>query len=161
MAQSNYVRLLALADEVFATKLDPDQLDVNEEVIEQLLEIHPASVSEFSDENGPLAWLIVLPTSIALMELFLNNEITERELFDKTRELKSFDAIYLCSALVLEEHRRKGISKDLALKAISKIRENNKITALFIWAFSEEGYKASEKIARLVELPFFQKGISK
>ncbi len=80
MAQSNYERLLALADEVFATKLDPDQLDVNEEIIEQLLEIHPAAVLEFSDENGPLAWLIVLPASIALMELFINGKITEREL---------------------------------------------------------------------------------
>ena len=36
MALSNYERMIKLADEVFASKDDPDQLDVNEDVIEEL-----------------------------------------------------------------------------------------------------------------------------
>jgi GNAT superfamily N-acetyltransferase len=153
MELSNYERMLALADEVFATKHDPNQLDVNEEVIEQLLAIHPSAVAEDADENGPIAWLILIPTCLDLMEQFLKKEITERELFERTKSVKSFEAIYMCSALVLEEHRRKGISKKLALNAIAKMRSEHEIKALFIWAFTDEGDKASEEIARLEGLP--------
>jgi hypothetical protein len=37
MGKSNFERMLQLADEVFATKNDPNQLDVNEEVMEHLI----------------------------------------------------------------------------------------------------------------------------
>jgi GNAT superfamily N-acetyltransferase len=159
MEQSHYERMLALADEVFATKHDPNQLDVDEEVIEQLLAIHPYSVSEEADENGPIAWLILIPTSLHLMELFLKKEITERELFEQTKLMRSFEAIYMCSALVLEEYRRKGISKKLSLNAIAKMRSEHAIKALFIWAFTDEGDKASEEIARLEGLPLYRREV--
>ena len=35
MHLSNYQRLIKLAEEVFAVKSDPNQLDVNQEVIKQ------------------------------------------------------------------------------------------------------------------------------
>lgn len=149
--------MIALADEVFATKHDPSQLDVDEEVIEQLLAIHPATVSEFADEHGPAAWLIVIPTSLALMEQFLRKELTERELFEQTRGVKNFEAVYLCSALVLKEYRRKGISKSLALRSIETIRKEHAIQAVFNWAFSVEGDKASEEIASLLGLPLYKR----
>jgi hypothetical protein len=147
MSLSNFERMIQLADEVFAVKNDPDQLDVNQEVINRLLTIHPATVSEFDDGNGPVAWLLLIPTTLELMNRFLKCEISEKELFELTRPGSTYDALYLCSALVLEEYRRKGIIKRLAINAIEDIRKMNPLKAVFVWAFSNEGSLASEAIA--------------
>ena len=81
----------------------------------------------------------------------------EKELFDQTPLNSSYDAIYLCSALVLEEYRRKGITKQLALEAIEKIRKIHSLKAAFVWAFSPEGDLAAETIAQLANLPLFKR----
>lgn len=154
---SNYQRLINLAEEVFSVKSDPNQLDVNQEVIERLKRIHPATVSEFSDENGPVAWLLVIPTIPDLMNRFLAMEISEKELFELTPLNSVYEAVYLCSALVLEEYRRKGIAKQLALKAIADISKDHPINALFVWAFSKEGDLAAEALARLTGLPLYRR----
>jgi hypothetical protein len=52
----------------------------------------------------------------------------------------------------LEEYRRKGIIKRLALKAIEDFRRDHPIQCLFVWAFSREGDMASEALARLTGL---------
>jgi len=157
MPQSNFERMIQLAEDVFSVKNDPEQLDVNEEVIEQLMAIHPATVSEQEEGEGPVAWVLVIPTTIQLMNQFLNKEITEKQLFVLTQTAKYFEAVYLCSALVLEEHRRKGITKQLVVDAIEKIRVNHKIESLFVWSFSKEGELAAEKIAKMLDLPLYQR----
>lgn len=157
MSLSNFERLIKLADDVFDIKSDPDQLDVNQDVIERLQRIHPATVSEYDDRNGPVAWVLVLPTSSVLMNRFLKCEISEKDLFEFTPPDITYEAIYLCSALVLEEYRRKGITKQLALNAIENIRRDHPVKALFVWAFSKEGDLASEKIAQLVSLPLLRR----
>ena len=157
MAYSNLERLIKLADEVFAVKSDPSQLDVNAEVLARLKKIHPATISEYNEGNGPVAWVLLIPTTTELMEQFINEHITEKELFELTPLHASYDAIYLCSALVLEEYRRKGITKTLALKAIAKIRKKHPLKAAFVWAFSPEGDRAAETIVRLAELPLLKR----
>ena len=42
MGISNFERMLQLADDVFAVKNDPDQLDVNQDVLDQLRRMGPA-----------------------------------------------------------------------------------------------------------------------
>lgn len=111
MSKSNFERMLQLADEVFAVKNDPDQLDVNQDVLERLKRIHPATVSEYNDGNGPVAWVLLFPTTLDLMRQFLDSTISEKELFARTPLDIKYEALYLCSALVLEEYRRKGIAK--------------------------------------------------
>ncbi|MHC1777123.1 MAG: GNAT family N-acetyltransferase [Lentimicrobium sp.] len=157
MLKSNYERLIQLAEEVFAVKNDPDQLDVDQEVIERLLKMHPSTVSEYNDGNGPVAWLLLIPTTQQLMERFLSGEISEKELFDMTPADAVYDALYLCSALVLEEYRRKGIVKQLALAAIENICKGHPVKSLFVWPFSNEGDLAAEKIARMVSLPLYKR----
>jgi hypothetical protein len=142
-----------LAEEVFSVRTDPSQLNVDQNVIERLFRIHPSTVSEERDENGPVAWLLVIPTTTELMERFLSEEITERELFDLTPLDVPYEAVYLCSGLVLEEYRRKGITRRLAMKAIEDIRKDHPVKALFSWAFTEEGDRAAERIAELTALP--------
>jgi GNAT superfamily N-acetyltransferase len=153
MSKNNFERMLQLADEVFAVKNDPEQLDVNQEVLDRLKRIHPAKVGEYDDENGPVAWVLLIPTTLELMHQFLAHTISEKELFDRTPLAIKYDALYLCSALVLEEYRRKGIAKRLTLGAIANIRKDHLLKALFVWTFSKEGDLAAESLARYTSLP--------
>jgi hypothetical protein len=149
--------MIKMADEVFAVKDDPDQLNVNQEVIRRLRRLHPSTISEYNDGSGPVAWILLIPTTLGLMKRFLKMEINEKELFEMTFPGDTYEAIYLCSAMVLEEYRRKGIMKKLTLSAIHQIRKDHLIKALFVWSFTQEGERASEKIAELTSLPLFKR----
>lgn len=152
MPLTNYQRLIKLAEDTFAMNNDPSQLNVDEEVRDRLIRIHPATLSEFRDENGPVAWLLVIPTTLDLMNRFLSKDISEKQLFEMTKHGANYEALYLCSALVLDEYRRKGIIKRLALKAIEEIRRDHPIQCLFAWTFSKEGDLASEALSLLTGL---------
>lgn len=155
--KDNFQRLVQLADEVFAYKDDPQQLDVNPQVIDKLHQIHPLSLTDYTDENGPVVWLLVIPTTIELMHRFLNKEISEKELFELTPLKIKYEALYLCSALVLEEYRRKGITKQLLLETIESIKKDHPLKCLFVWPFSNEGDKLAEKIAQLTQMPLYKR----
>ena len=148
--------MIQLAEDVFAVKNDPDQLEVNEQVITHLLEIHPATVSEYDDGHGPAAWVLLIPTTTVLMNSFLKEEITEKQLFEMTPLHSTYEALYLCSAMVLDEYRRQGITKRLVLDAINRIRKDHPINALFYWPFTDEGEHAASSIARLTALPLYK-----
>lgn len=158
MAPGNFERMIQLAEDVFAVRNDPDQIDVNEDVLERLRSIHPSTVSEYNEGNGPAAWLLVIPTTTELMLRFLEHKISERELFDLTPLHSKYEALYLCSAMVLEEYRRKGITKRLALKAIEEIRKDHPLKAMFVWSFTDEGDLAADALAKAVKLPLYKKG---
>jgi uncharacterized protein YdeI (YjbR/CyaY-like superfamily) len=154
---SNIDRLIKLAEETFAMNNDPSQLQVDQAVRDRLISIHPATMSEFSNENGPVAWLLILPTTLDLMERFITREITEKELYELTSPNDKYEAIYLCSGLVLDEYRRKGIIKQLALKAIDDIRRDHPIRCLYNWAFTEEGDRVAERLAELTGLSLYKR----
>ena len=157
MAISNYERLIQLSDEVFSSRTDPDQLNVNENVMEHLQLIHPDTLSEFDDGNGPVCWLLCIPTTLDLMTKFINKTISERELYELTPLNAKYEAIYLCSALLLEEFRGRGIAQNLAVSAIAKIQIDHPIAALFFWSFSKEGEKLAEKVSQLIGLPLYKR----
>ena len=138
-------------------KNDPHQLNVDQDVIRRLSAMHPSTLSEEVDGNGPVAWVLVIPTTIYIMDKFLNKEISEKEMFDMTLPETRYEALYLCSALVLEEYRRKGITKRLVLAAIENIRRDHPLKALFVWPFTEDGDHTAEAVARIVGLPLFKR----
>ena len=152
MALSNFERMIQLADDVFATKSDPNQLDVNQEVIEQLQLLHPNTVSEEVNEDGPIAWVLVIPTTLNLMDQFILGSISENELLSLTPADATFNVIYLCSALVLDEFRRTGITQKLTLAAIAGIKQNHPITHLLVWPFTPEGDLTAAHIAKVTGL---------
>lgn len=156
MPLSNLERMIQLAEEVFSVKNDPNQLDVNPAVLERLKQIHPATLSEYDDGNGPVAWILLIPTTLELMNRFIENKISEKELFDLTPLNTKYEALYLCSALVLQEYRRKGIAKRLTMEAIDNIRKDHPIKALFVWTFSKEGDLGAAEIACLTSLPLYK-----
>ena len=157
MSLTNFERMIQLVEEVFATKNDPDQLDVNEAVISHLQKMHPATLSEYDDGKGPVAWILLIPTTHELMHRFIKNEISEKELYELTPMDIKYDALYLCSAIVLEEYRRKGIAKRLTLEAIDAIGKEHPLQALFVWSFSKEGDLGAEAVAAASALPLYKK----
>lgn len=157
MAISNYERMIQLSDEVFSSRTDPDQLNVDEKVMEHLQCIHPDTISEYEEGNGPICWILCIPTTLDLMTQFNNQKISERELYELTPMHTNYEAIYLCSALLLEEFRGKGIAQRLAIAAIESIQKTHPIKALFLWAFSKEGEKLAEKVAALSDLPLYRR----
>ena len=157
MAQSNFERMIQLSDEVFSSRTDPDQLNVNEDVMDHLQLIHPDTISEYDDGNGPVCWILCIPTTLELMTQFIDQKISERELYELTPLNTSYEAIYLCSAMLLEEFRGKGIAQNLCLNAIQRIKKDHEIKDLFFWSFSNEGEKLANKVSELTGLPLHKR----
>jgi len=149
--------MIQLSDDVFSSRTDPDQLNVNENVMEHLHLIHPDTIAEHDDGNGPICWILCIPTTLDLMTQFINQEISERELYELTPLNTKYESIYLCSALLLEEFRGEGIAQQLCVKAIENIKIDHPITALFFWSFSKEGEKLAEKVSGLLGLPLHKR----
>ena len=149
--------MIQLSDEVFSSRIDPDQININENVMEHLQLIHPDTISEYDDGNGPVCWILCIPTTLDLMTQFINEKITERQLYELTPLNIKYEAIYLCSALLLEEFRGKGIAQGLAVKALESIKIDHPIKALFFWSFSKEGEKLAKKVSGLIGLPLYKR----
>ncbi len=158
MSSINFQRMIQLAEDVFDAKSDPEQLDVDQNVITRLQALHPATVSEQSDVNGPFVWILLIPTSQEIMHDFLDEKISEKLLLERTMPGTSFEAIYLCSAMVLEEYWGKGVAKNLTLTAIDLMRRDHTISYLYVWPFSTAGELAAKRIAELASLPLLKRG---
>ncbi len=153
----NVQRMIRLAEEFFDAKNDPAQISVDPSTMKRLLKIHPATMTERRTSKGPIVWVLLLPTTLNLMARFISNTITERQLLRLTPIRGRYDAVYLCSALVLPEHRRKRLATRVAVKAVKAIRKDHPIHFLFYWAFSREGKKLAASIARELKLPLLNK----
>ena len=155
--QENLARMIRLVDEAFGMRQDPTQISVDRKVMAHLRKIHPSTMTEKSTKNGPIAWILVFPTTKDLMKQFITKKITEQELLKRTALRAEYDAVYLCSALVLPEYRRNGLAKRLMCKAIKSIQKQHPIKYLFYWGFSKEGKKLASSIAKEFNLPLFKR----
>jgi len=149
--------MIRLAEEFFDMKNGPEQISVDGESMARLKEIHPATMSEEKEENGPIAWILVIPTAHELMEAFIQGEINERELLDRTLPGGVYDALYLCSALVLPEYRGKGLARRVTSRAISAIRRDHPLRSLFYWSFSGAGDALAASVARECGLRLYRR----
>ena len=149
--------MIQLAEEFFAVKNDPSQISINKKVMLRLHKIHPSTMTEKRTSRGPIAWILLIPTTRALMDQFIAKEINERELFHKTPLHVKYDSIYLCSALVLPEYRGKGLAKTLMTKAIKSMQKEHPVSCLFSWAFSKEGRKLAVSVARELSLRLYHR----
>jgi len=157
MPGNNRARMIKLAEEFFDMKNDPAQLSVDEDTMKRLLEINPSTLSEKTDENGPIAWMLIIPTTKKVMDDFLTRKITEKEILDRTPLGEKYDTIYLCSALVLPEYRGRGLAKQMILHAIQSILNQHPIQSLFMWSFSTEGKSLANWVANELNLPLFER----
>lgn len=157
MEQTNFERMIQLATEIFDAHNDPEQIDVNEAVIMELQKIHPSTVSVHNEGDGPVVWILMIPTTSALMNQFIDGRLSEKQVLQGTPPGMKYDALYLCSAMVLEEYRRKGLAKKLILEAIKRIRDDHPIQYLFTWNFSKEGEALADNIAASEKLPLLKR----
>ncbi|HTY00452.1 MAG TPA: hypothetical protein VMG09_10530 [Bacteroidota bacterium] len=157
--QKNLERMMRLADEFFDYRNDPEQIVVDELIMAKLEAIDPASLAQQANDDGPIAWILVIPTTESVMREFLEGKISERKLLEETMPGQQFDAVYLCSALVLPEFRKKGIAKSLTLRSVNAIRKRHPIRWLYIWPFSEEGARVAEEVAAEAKLPLLRKAL--
>jgi len=101
-------------------------------------------------ENGePISWVVVLPTQAELMEKFLKGEINESELLDLTKSQDRYEALYICAAFTVPEHRRKGFVLQMFKEALDAIPHTDD-AKLFAWPFSNEGRKIIEKLNQVL-----------
>ena len=159
MSLSNFERMIQLAEDVFSAHNDPAQLDVDEKVIARLERIHPTTLSEHIEGDGPVVWILLIPTTIDLMNRFVAEEISETELLNQTPLDIKYEALYLCSALVLSEFRRKGLATKTGMEAIHQIRMDHPIKFLFTWNFSDEGASLAELAAKHELLPLLKRPV--
>lgn len=148
---------MQLVTEVFDTRNDPDQISVTAEERDRLFAIHPTTLSELTNDDGPIVWILLIPTTDELMHQFLNGTISEKKLLEETQPGDNYTAIYLCSASVLPEFQHKGLGKKVTLEAIGKIRKDHAIKSLFYWPFSDEGKILAASVAKATGLKLFEK----
>lgn len=148
---------MEVVNSTFDTRSDPDQISVTAEERAHLEALHPATLSELADADGPLVWILLVPTTRTLMDLFLQGTISERELLMRTQPGGAFDVIYLCSASVLPEVRGKGLARKVCLDVIERIRNDYAITALLCWPFSAEGRALALSVAKVTGLPLHER----
>jgi hypothetical protein len=153
----NFERMMQLAAEVFEVHNDPQQLDVDENIITQLQALHPSAVMEYANEEGPIIWVLMIPTTRQLMNAFVNGQLGETELLNQTPVGIQYQALYLCSALTLPEFRNQGLTKKIALEAISEIRKIHPIEHLFVWNFSQEGSWLANSLANSEHIPLIER----
>ena len=159
MPEDNLKRMITLAEEFFDVKNDPDQISVGEETRTRLRAIHPNTMTEVKNEDGPIAWVLVIPTTTDVMEQFLTKSINEQQILQRTSPGGRYEAVYLCSALVLPEHRGKGLAKRSAVQAVREIQKQHPIKQLFAWTFSLEGEGLAGSIAQELGLPLRIRGV--
>jgi GNAT superfamily N-acetyltransferase len=155
--EENLKRMITLADEFFAARTDPEQISVTPRVMKRLKRIHTSTMTEKRTNKGPVAWMLVLPTTRTLMRKFVDGSISERELLRRTPLHRSYKAIYVCSALVLPEYRGRRIATRLLVNAVRSICRDHPIEHLFCWPFSRRGSLLAKTVARAVSLPLLQR----
>lgn len=152
ISKPNYNRMMNLIDEVFSTRKDPGQIQVTSNQMKKLMQIHPDCLTEFADEQGPLIWILIIPTTTLVMEKFLKGGITEKEILDQTPIGVPYESLYLCSVTTLPELRHQGKTKQMCLNVIEKMQKNNHIKNLFVWPFTKAGEALAKSLANASSL---------
>jgi hypothetical protein len=149
--------MLKIANEVFGSRNEPGQLQVNDEVMKKLKRLHPAAVIQHCMDDGPITWLLLIPTTVKLMEQFVQMKISEQELLEYTPLNANYDALYLCSVMTLPEYRNAGHTKAIVTSAIEQVRASYPIRFLFVWPFSMAGAQLATEVAMQVKLPLLKR----
>ena len=138
----------AIAEQIFGTAQDPNQIPITKESRDKLNAITP-NWTEFQvdDKGDPVAWVIVLPTTKELAHMFVEGKITEKQLLEITMPQDVYSAIYLCAVVTVPEYRRRGLGRKLFKAAVDKI-EKTQDYILFAWPVGEGGLGLVRKVAK-------------
>lgn len=139
-------KMSEIAEKIFVTQDDPNQIPITQESKDKLDKLTPHWLKYRLDENNnPIAWVVVVPTTKEIAQRFLNGSITEKQILDETAPMDKYSALYLCSTITIPEHRNKGLATELIKEAIYNISKTDDYI-LFAWPFSIEGTGLIEKL---------------
>jgi hypothetical protein len=151
-----------IAEAYFKTHEDPEQAQITEERAAWIRKEFPECLNLMKSENKVIGVTFVLPCTNELMNQFLSKEINEEDLFVQIQNKMNYDnleTIYLCSAIVIPEFRRKGLALQGTIKSIEKILEKRNIRpTLFYWAYSKEGLSLAKRVAKALNLECKKRG---
>lgn len=150
-----------LAEKYFGTEKDPEQMPTHKEASLWILEQIPECVNVIKDDGKQVGFTFIIPCNEEIMDKFLNREINERQLYEEVRKKKinskNFTTIYLCSAFVIPEYRRKGLVGNAVMKSIKKIVKTKHIPTLFYDAYSEDGKNVVEVSAKKLKIKVLER----
>lgn len=137
-----------IAEEFYGTETHPDQIPITTESAAKLDSISDLWFNcELDDQGEPISWIVVIPTSIRIMNDFVSGTITERQLFDATTPATAQEALYLCSVFTLPDYRRQGLAEKLMVQTIKEFELTGK-KELFVWIYSPEGKQMVETLQK-------------
>lgn len=143
--------MMNIAEQFFGTEQDPEQIPITKESLKKLLKLDKNAFSYKKDGRGNIiGWIVLVPTNRKLAEDFINGEISEKELFDKTKPQKKYDALYLCSVIVMPKYRRKGYAINMAVNSLNNMALKKDVL-LFYWPFSKEGKLLAQKAEKILK----------
>lgn len=145
MDEKSFNKIDEISEQFFGTKNDPEQIPLNKESGDKLQKLHQKALLYEIENDEPVGWAVVVPTSNELAEKFLKGEISERNLLDMTEPAERYEAFYLCAAFILPEYRRKGLAVKLLKEQIDSIPHIENPT-LFAWIYSQEGERLADKL---------------
>ncbi len=148
-----------LAEEFFQMQNKPKEIPASVENKRFILKKIPECDNIIRCNGRAIGFTFIVPCNVGIMERFLSNKITERELFDECKNkitYDNFDAIYLCSSFIKKKYRGRGLAIQGRIKSINKIIGGRKIKPiLFSWPQTIEGGKSVKRTAQ--ELGFHLK----
>ncbi len=147
-----------MAEKYFGTEKDPSQMPTDENASKWLLENIPDCVNVIKDNEELIGFTFIIPCNEDIMNQFLSKKINEAQLYEEVKKQKAhknFTAIYLCSAFIKPEYRRKGLAAKAVMKSIKKITK--KIPTLFFEAYSEEGKKTADAMAKKLKIKILER----
>lgn len=136
-----------IAEEMFGTTHDPEQIPITRESADKLDALTSHWLVYEHDVGGkPISWVVVVPTQRDLAERFLRGEVSERRLLDLTKPELMYDALYLCSAITVPEHRGRGLASKLLLAAVAQAPLAPG-ALVFAWPTTDEGRRLVARIS--------------
>ncbi len=145
-----------LAEQYFKMETSPDQIPATLRNVKWTNKNIPDCANAIKDNNKIVGFTFIIPSTKRLMEDFISKRITENQMFEQIKKkvnYGNFEAIYLCSAFIKPEYRKKGMAFEAFIKSIKKITCKRKVKPiLFYWKFTEEGEGLSKKIAKKLGL---------
>lgn len=133
-------KICEIAENVFGTAEDPDQVDANLENSLKLRSVDSHSILVEKEGDTLVGWAVAMPSSLENMRAFLNEDISERSLFDLSVETVKHEALYLMAVIVLPEFRRRGVGKRVITKQLDYFLEKYpSISQVYAWPWSEGG----------------------
>ncbi len=130
---------MKIAEGIFGTESDPDQMPINNEARKKLDSLCSGWLeTEFDEAGEPISWAVVMPTQRAVAEKFLAKEINEKDILDMTEPADIYDAVYLVSVITVPEHRGKGLGKKVVERAMANMPATPD-ALYFSWPTTPEG----------------------